>query len=124
MTKGPENTKLFLAIGAVGGTALLNGIGDDVGTGEDLFPGGVVAEVIFAGLLLRGADDGAEIAGVAVGGGGPSAGPRSGGGGDFSALVVGDGLLPFALEAATTGEEESGKGEEKQGRRFHAWMIE
>ena len=40
----------------------------------------------------------------------------------MAAPVVGDGLFPFALEAATTGEKESGKGEEKQGRRFHAWM--
>lgn len=122
VTEGPEEAELFLAVGAVGVAALGHRVGDGVGAGENFLPGGVVAEIVFAGLFPRRTDDGAESAGMAVGGGGPGAGPGAGGGGDLAAPVIGDGLFPFALKAATTGEEESGKGEEKQGRRFHAWM--
>ena len=117
MPEAAEDTETLLSVGPVSAAASGDGELHLIGSGKDFAPGGVIVKLVVPRFI--GGDDGSQVAGVTVGFGGPGSNPGTGGGGDFSVLIVGDGLLPLAFKGSATAEEKSDQGEEEMRQVFH-----
>ena len=86
MPEAAEDTETLLSVGPVSAAASGDGELHLIGSGKDFAPGGVIVKLVVPRFI--GGDDGSQVAGVTVGFGGPGSNPGTGGGGDFSVLIV------------------------------------